>query len=227
MANGGGPSDCSCGPDGDAEGLLKSPTLVEKVAVFLGTFDPLHRGHIGAAQAALEAGCGEVVFVPTAVSTAQSQKPRASHRSHRLRLASMALKDQRGLNLLLSPPAVSREGWSLRPLREQVSLLYSGSEVGELHGTDKFVEYPPREHPSYFDGQLLYLVSRPGGDAVDEVSFEGVEARPLRLPSVSPCSSSEIQRGVREGVEVEDLLGKGLVCREQYDYISGHGLYRS
>src|SRR2546426_1144521 len=50
--------------------------MTERIAVFGGTFDPIHVGHLAIAEAARRAlGTGEVVFVPTARNPLKRDEP--------------------------------------------------------------------------------------------------------------------------------------------------------
>eukprot|EP01062_Namystynia_karyoxenos_P047657 TRINITY_DN3605_c5_g1_i1.p2 TRINITY_DN3605_c5_g1~~TRINITY_DN3605_c5_g1_i1.p2 ORF type:complete len:305 (+),score=85.02 TRINITY_DN3605_c5_g1_i1:89-916(+) len=211
------------GGGGAAErALLKPPAPgASRVAVFLGTFDPLHLGHVAAAQACLDAGVSEVVFVPGAAS----RKPGASARAHRLELAALVLQGRPGMNLLLAEPALPSQGaWSLRPLREQVRALYGEVEVAELHGSDPFVDFPPQRNPEYFDGQIIYLVDRPPQSPV-HANFDGLPAHFVALEAQRPCSSTELRRRLHAGADAQALFEAGLATESQLRYITEKGLY--
>jgi len=73
-------------------------TDCRKIALYGGSFDPVHNAHLGVATAALTAGVDEVVFIPAANSPLKGKSPSASG-SDRLQMLEIALGGQKGFSV--------------------------------------------------------------------------------------------------------------------------------
>lgn len=144
-----------------------------KLGLFGGSFDPIHRGHIGPVQAARrELGLDRVLYLPTAVPP---HKPgRALAPAHaRYAMVEMALLDEEGLyastfELTLGRPAYTVETLehfrrTLPPMPDtELVLIIGGDSYAEL---DHWVRW--REIPEL---ARLAVLTRPGW-TLDESSL--------------------------------------------------------
>eukprot|EP01061_Rhynchopus_euleeides_P013457 TRINITY_DN2348_c1_g2_i1.p2 TRINITY_DN2348_c1_g2~~TRINITY_DN2348_c1_g2_i1.p2 ORF type:complete len:212 (+),score=61.56 TRINITY_DN2348_c1_g2_i1:283-918(+) len=191
-----------------------------RVVVYVGTFDPMHMGHLDAAAKCLAAGVDEVLFVPNPTI---KRKSAATSREHRLAITCAAVQNDDRLNVFCADPTpyMPRDGdWTLRSLLTYVKKLYSASEVGELCGSDAFASYPPEKNPQYFFGQAIFLASRPPYPAVDAASVPNC----VPIGGTIGHSSSAIRQAIKENASQEELLALGLPAGS-YPYIHEHGLY--
>ena len=86
-------------------GDLKLP-----VALFGGTFDPIHLGHLGVAEAALAAqAAGSVIFIPARIPPHKRDR-QLSGSTHRMRMVELAIA---------GTPAFSVSSWELE--RDSIS----------------------------------------------------------------------------------------------------------
>ncbi|KAJ9471283.1 putative nicotinate-nucleotide adenylyltransferase [Diplonema papillatum] len=193
------------------DGILSKPVRAEglRVAVYLGTFDPIHEGHLDAARKCLAAGADEVLFVPNGEI---KRKKKANSREFRLAGVVRATAREPGMNVLLQDPSplMPRPGedWNLKRLLGRVAEVYGAECVGELCGSDAFHNYPVDECAAYFFGQPVYLAVRPPYMEL-----------PRQLPNGSSCislgetkcvSSTAIREALRDRAPPQELAALGL-----------------
>lgn len=198
-----------------------------RIGVMGGTFDPIHHGHLIAAEAVRdELYLDEVLFVPAGRPPHKVGRP-VTPVEHRVAMVRLAVATNP--RFLVSTVEVDREGPSytvdtMRQLRrdfgDQASLFF-------ITGADAVLELLTWKHPfEIFDYCQLVAVARPGYDADDldrmiaEVTHSGGGVRRLDIPGVA-ISSSDIRRRVNEGRSI-----RYLVPDEVGEYIGRTGLYR-
>jgi nicotinate-nucleotide adenylyltransferase len=197
-----------------------------RVALFGGTFDPIHRGHLAIAAAAADAfGLDQVLFAPAG---RQPLKPEGTPTAFVDRLAMVALAcatDSRfAVSELDAPHADGTPNYTvdtIAALRQEMP----AARVFVLVGADSFLGL----RRWYQSGRLLasaewIVVSRPGFALGD---LSGMELSAEEMARVS------VLDGVHEEVSATDLrqrLMRGEVCDELLPdavcgYIRRHGLY--
>lgn len=197
------------------------------MALFGGSFDPPHRGHVAAARAAANAfELDAVLFTPTGL---QPLKPRGASASYvdRLQMAMLlGFCDSRfSVSDLDAPRRDGRPNYTVDTL-EAMRGLFPDAAVFAIAGADSFLELP-RWHRSQ---RLLELadwivVSRPG--------FSLAELSGLGL-SKQVMSRVHVLEGVEERVSATELrarLVKGEDCSDSVPeavlgYVREHKLYR-
>ncbi|HSJ52503.1 MAG TPA: nicotinate-nucleotide adenylyltransferase [Anaerolineae bacterium] len=201
--------------------------ISRRIAVLGGTFDPIHHGHLVAAQEVLhhlDLDC--VLFVPAGSPPHKPERP-ISPAHHRLRMVALAIGGQPAF--ALSRVDVDRPGPhytvdSLALLHQQ---LGPAARLYFVVGSDSLAELPTWHRP---DGILeladLVVVERPGVQA----NLETLEAH---LPGLGKhlhrvamplldISSTDLRARVREGRPISFLLPSAVET-----YIAENGLYRA
>jgi nicotinate-nucleotide adenylyltransferase len=211
-----------------------------KIALFGGTFDPPHRGHLAAAEAAqAEFGLDQIHFVPSQTPPHKSRK--VTIFAHRYAMVSLACSGNPGFfPSLLEAEGGSEPNYSIVTVRRMLAQMPSHDKLYFLVGADAFLEIPTwREPVALLDACDFIIVSRPGF-AIENVA--GVipqenrpdvasAATPARIPmrrswvhlltSVqSDVSASEIRR---RAARREPLCG--LVSDAVAEYIVKMKLY--
>jgi nicotinate-nucleotide adenylyltransferase len=136
------------------------------IALFGGTFDPVHSGHIAAARAAQAAfSLDQVLFVPARVPPHK----RARHLTafpHRHAMVALACAGSPGFvpSILESRSAVQGEpNYSITTVRKLSAQLSPSDELFFLIGADAFLEISTwREPVALLDAVNFIIVSRPG-----------------------------------------------------------------
>ncbi|MBU2488352.1 MAG: nicotinate-nucleotide adenylyltransferase [Proteobacteria bacterium] len=135
-----------------------------KTGILGGTFDPVHLGHLRAAEEAAEAlGLDELVFIPSATPPHRPNAPRASAED-RLEMARLAVAGRPGFSV--SGLEVARGGASYSV--ETLAALEQerpGEERWFLVGTDAFLDiHAWRDWARLFSLAHFAVMTRPGPD---------------------------------------------------------------
>eukprot|EP01063_Lacrimia_lanifica_P008525 TRINITY_DN15594_c0_g1_i1.p1 TRINITY_DN15594_c0_g1~~TRINITY_DN15594_c0_g1_i1.p1 ORF type:complete len:291 (+),score=89.14 TRINITY_DN15594_c0_g1_i1:109-873(+) len=195
-----------------------------RVVAFVGTFDPIHEGHLETARQCLAAGADEVLFIPKMVSDSKSV---ATGRRHRINMVLAAIAEEAEdarFNVYTADPSVfldtSKGDFTLKRLLQHVAELYHTRLVGEVCGSDAFHQYPASLNPQYFYGQDIYIALRPGFETLPEPVPNG------RLLQQTPShSSSQFRANASDPtISLDTLRGQGAP-QAVLDYILRHGLY--
>jgi nicotinate-nucleotide adenylyltransferase len=213
------------------------------IALFGGTFDPIHAGHVQAARAAIRKfGLDRVLFIPTG-------KPPHKYR-HALtpfpqRYGMVVLGcagDQRLIpSLLEAPTPEGKPRYSIDTVRKVRRSLCKSDRLFFLIGVDAFLDLPYwKEYRRLLDLVDFIVVSRPGFDANEirkvvpaaMTPSSGAPNEPdtIRLPRSTlhilrgvhmPVASHDIRKAIASGRRVTSL-----VPRLVEEYILKEGLYR-
>jgi len=190
-----------------------------KVGVMGGTFDPIHLGHLRAAENAREGlALDEVRFLPAQVPP---HRP-APASSARDRFAMVALATSSHPRFVADDLELRREGPSytvdtVARLREE----RPADEVVLIVGSDTLPELPSwKDYDRLRRLCSVAVVSRPGdgGPGKDAPAAAGVQHVPG--PGL-PVSATDIRQRVKEGRSVRYLVPDAVA-----DYIAKRGLYR-
>ncbi len=198
-----------------------------KTGVLGGTFDPVHLGHLKAAEAATAAaGLDETVFLPTGQPwlKAGSAVTPAEHRVAMLRLA---LTDRLGFRL--STMEIERSGptYSVDTLAELRRQMGAAADLYFIMGWDSLEQLPRWREPSRLITQCRIIAVRrvdfpePDLDALEKM-VPGLKGRVtvLQEPRID-VNATMIRRLLAEGRSIS-----GLVPEAVERYITAHGLYR-
>jgi nicotinate-nucleotide adenylyltransferase len=215
----------------------------ERTGILGGTFDPIHEGHVAAAEAACAAlALDRVLLIPSRQPPHRPAQPLASA-FHRFAMVSLAVGGHP--RLVASDAELLRKGPSftavtLRRLLEQGVL---GSQLFFIIGTDAFAEIASwHDYPAVLDLAHFAVIARPGQ------SFEVLKQR---LPELGPRMRAEGRPGTPDesgaggliflvnaatpdvsSTEIRERAARGaslagLVAPDVERHIRRHGLYGS
>ena len=136
------------------------------VALFGGTFDPVHCGHLSAAQAAMNRfALDQVHFVPAGIPP-HKRKHNITAFAHRYAMVAMACAGiPQFLPSLLESEELSggQPNYSLVTVRKMSAALAPGDQQFFLIGADAFLDIPNWHEPAaLLDSCHFIVVSRPG-----------------------------------------------------------------
>ncbi len=198
------------------------------VGVFGGTFDPIHFGHLTAAEAMRSAlGFAKIFFVPTGQPWLKADLP-ISAAQHRLNMVRLAVASERYFEI--STAEVDRPGPSYTVDTIDILQRELGAEakLSFLLGSDALSDLPRWKEPSRLM-QICQLVafSRPGFALPSlgrlETAITGISKHVtfVEVPQVD-ISATEIRHLVVLGASISHLVPQSVET-----YIIKNGLYRS
>ncbi|HEX2446439.1 MAG TPA: nicotinate-nucleotide adenylyltransferase [Vicinamibacterales bacterium] len=208
---------------------------MERLGVLGGTFDPVHVGHIAAAEAArLALALDRVLLMPSHTPPHRPQQPQASP-FHRFAMAALAVQGLPGFaasDLELQAPGRT---YTSETLERLAACGYRPLQIFFITGADAFAEIDSwRDYPAILDRGHFVVISRPGlpADALrrrlpalasrmrtasDELSNPSIVLVDAATPDVS---STTIRHRSASGLALN-----GLVPTLVADHITRHQLY--
>jgi nicotinate-nucleotide adenylyltransferase len=189
-----------------------------QLALYGGSFDPVHCAHLNVAYAALDQlNLDQVVFIPAAQSPLKSRTTQASDadRIEMLRIATAAEP-----RFAVNTCEIERGGTSytidtvshFRRMQPQASLYW-------IIGADQFELLPRWHRIEDIAAQITFIVLRRPGYSFVAPGIATLQYVAVDAP-LMPHSSSEIRRALNAGV-----LDKGQVPASVEAFISSKGLY--
>lgn len=137
------------------------------LAIFGGTFDPIHRGHIAIARAAAERfQLKKVLFVPADLPPHKTAKPITPF-AHRFAMVTLATQDHKDFSpSLLEMLAPGRDpviNYSIETVRRVKKTLRAADKLYFLTGVDAFLKIATWREPEALLREVQFIVaSRPG-----------------------------------------------------------------
>lgn len=187
-----------------------------------GTFDPIHAGHLLAAEAAREAaGLDEVWFIPTNVPPHKPQ-PGAGARE-RLEMVRLAIADHpafRAEQAELDRGGVSYTVDTVAALRER----YPERSFYWIVGTDMMNDLPNWHRIEELAAQVRFVCLRRQGEESEEGALPAYLREKLLHAPMPPIgiSSTDIRERLRGGRSIRYQVPEAV-----RDYIERNGLYES
>lgn len=188
-----------------------------------GSFDPIHLGHVAAAEAALRLrGLDSVLLIPA--GQAPHKGPLAAAFEHRLAMARLAVSGRKGLFVLDLEGRRPGPSYTADTLAE-LPRLYPGAAFELLVGADMLLDLPRwRRAAEITRAARIVAFGRPGAGseaarrAFDEAFGLSLDAWLDFIPL--EVSSTEIRRRLAGGEPVRGLLEPAVEA-----YVRAHGLY--
>lgn len=194
-----------------------------RIGILGGTFDPIHYGHLTAAEYARKGqDLDRVLFVPASRSPLKPDAQTSA--AHRAAMVRLAIADDPAL--AYSPVDIARPPPSYAV--DTVALLQRDLPADELVfiiGTDQLAELPQWRAPEQLLQRVaIVALTRSGADHTDALKSLSSASRARitlqEMPAVA-ISASAIRRRAAAGESIQDLTPGPVVA-----YIEKHGLYR-
>ena len=166
-----------------------------RVCIFGGTFDPVHRGHLAVARAALRRlKLDQLIFLPAGVPPHKQHKARAGFRH---RFAMLKLATAREPRFAVSRLEASGVHYSIDTVRRLKRSLKPGDRLFFLIGMDAFLEIASWYRAEELLRECEFVVSvRPGSS---------IRAVTLVLPPSLRRSAGAFPRRSRGGIRVDGV----------------------
>jgi nicotinate-nucleotide adenylyltransferase len=188
-----------------------------RLAIFGGTFDPIHNAHLAIARLAADHfRLDRVLFTPAAHPPHKGGLTHAPYED-RVRMVELACAGEPRFEVSRLEEATERS-YSIDTIEKLRVRLKSSDELFFIIGADAFAEIRTWHRWRDVAAAVQFLVvSRPGHEY--EVPLE---ARAVRLDTIEmPVSSSEIRRELAAGQRAAEVPPVVL------DYIARKGLYKA
>lgn len=184
-----------------------------RIALFGGTFDPVHLGHIAVAEAAVETlRLDRVVFIPCRQSPHKSDRSEAGEeeRLHMLDLATRELSwaAVSEIELFLPPPSYS---WMTAECMREI---FPDARLFWLIGEDQWQVIESWSRPDHLAELVEFIVHARGGHPAPKHGF-----RVHFVTGDHPASGTILRETAREGL-VSEWLHPDVAA-----FIRRHGLY--
>lgn len=185
------------------------------LALFGGTFDPIHNAHLQIAQAAADrCGLERVLFIPSGNPPHRAEGPFASYES-RYQMVALACQDDARFEASRLEEG-TRKNYSIDTIRKVREL--TSDTLYFVIGADAFAEIRTwRDWMDVIEAVTFIVVSRPGSHYDVPEAAQVIRLDDLELL----VSSSRIREQLSVGTAPDGLPATVAA------YIEAHGLYRS
>jgi nicotinate-nucleotide adenylyltransferase len=200
---------------------------LRRLGILGGTFDPIHYGHLEAADAARRAlQLDQVLLIPSSDPPHRPAEPLASG-FHRFALVALAIQGYDALHV--SDLELTRTGpsYTADTLRAIASQGWTPSQIFFILGSDAFAEIATwREFPAVLDAANFVVIARPGTTLEAAIArtpaLRGRQGHSLFLVEARTrdVSSSTIRARLASHQPIDDLV-PAAVAR----HIAAHHLY--
>ncbi len=193
-----------------------------RLAIFGGTFDPIHSGHVEAVLAAADQhALDRVLVVPSGRPPHKATACRVPY-EHRLRMVELACAADKRLvpSRLEAPGADGKPHYSVDTIERVRRTHRFSPPLRFVIGADAFAEVGLWRDAESVGALVEFLiVSRPGCEPPGPRDSSGL--RSAFVPCANPASSRVVRHRAKIGGSLADLAPPAI-C----EYIWEHGLYR-
>ena len=194
----------------------------EKIAIFGGSFNPIHNGHIQLARHAAEAlSLDRVLFVVDRIPPHKTLAEGATD-SQRVEMMRLALSEEP--RFCVETLELERKGTSYTvDTLTELHARYTNADFYFLMGSDMLLSFETWRMPEEI-AKLASLVCtvREGQNGNEELTairlHQKYGARVILLEQVSPLSSTEIRNRIHEALPISGLVPP---AQEHYIYLNG------
>ncbi len=194
---------------------------MKKIAVFGGVFDPVHKGHIRAAEIVDKEICPDILlFMPSGRPPHKRKLINAGY--HRLNMLKLAVSQKFGERAVVSDFEIKKPQYcyTAETLAHLKGVYGSDSELYFVMGADNVSQFEGWYRPDIISSlSKVTVVSRP--------SFEA-DIADVKIPNCVICKGGSIEDS---STKIRELSSRGedfesLVPSCVYDYIKENGLYK-
>jgi len=216
-----------------------------KIGVFGGTFNPIHYGHLCAAEEARERlSLDKILFIPSGNPPLKTKDLAAA--IHRYKMTRLACVKNRMFDVLDIECITTEKSYTVNTVRKLLD-IYSGSDLYLILGIDTFLDLPNWWKPEELISLSNFaIVSRPGSRFIDLLSSPYLKIRDaylkkldssalrshtiklktrkeLAMLNITPMgiSSTEIRKRIKQSLSIKYMLPE-----EVESYIISNRLYK-
>ena len=195
-----------------------APTPLRGVALYGGSFDPVHCAHLKVARAALDfLKLEKVVFIPTAQSPLKGSLAHASD-SDRIEMLRLAIADERCFEVNICEIERGGTSYTIDTVNQFCEKMPQ-SQLYWIIGADQFELLPQWRQIEEIAAQLTFIVLRRPGYSLSAPPVTGLRYVEVDAPLMEH-SSSEIRRCIADGSQMQGQLPPAVEA-----FIYSRGLY--
>jgi nicotinate-nucleotide adenylyltransferase len=192
-----------------------------KIALFGGSFDPIHNGHIRCAETVFEQlNCDKLIFIPTFMSPFKTESLFTA--KQRYSLIETLIPDL-SINASVSSLDTDKPGpsWTIDTLR-QIKKIYSNADLYWCCGSDSLQTLPQWKQSSELATLVTIACYKRGNDSISAPdNFKLIHLKQEKCD----ISSTEIRRKLIENIDVSEDIPKGILNKVK-EYIDVNRLNR-
>ncbi len=178
-----------------------------RVAVFGGSFDPIHYGHLALAGEVLSCGLADEVWLMVTPQNPHKQGCALSDEQLRLRMVQLAVQDKPGMVACDFEFSLSRPSYTLNTLTA-LSAAYPEKEFSLLIGADNWEKFD-----RWYRGDEILarhnIIVYPRGDEAEPKLPQGVRWLPAELYDIS---STDVRAAVAAGEDIAGLVPSAVAA---------------
>lgn len=172
-----------------------------KVAIFGGSFDPIHNGHLALAAEVLGRGLASEVWFMVTPQNPHKQGSRLSDEQQRLQMVQIAIEGMPGIKASDFEFSLPRPSYTLNTLTA-LDEVYPDKEFSLLIGADNWEKFD-----KWYKGDEILsrygVIVYPRGNDIEPALPAGVRWLPARLHDVS---STMVRAAVAAGDDITDMV---------------------
>jgi nicotinate-nucleotide adenylyltransferase len=191
-----------------------------RTGVFGGTFDPVHKGHLNIANAALDQAALDRILFVVAAKPPHKRNNQLTETALRVQMVEAAIADHPAFQVSLVE--IERQGYSFTA--DTLKILKEEDPEGELFfiiGSDSARDLPNWREPQRILDQAALLVA-PRPDCPETLPAMLQSRASLLKLEPWDISSSVIRKRIQQGKEIQDMLPQAV-----WDIIRRERLYQS
>jgi nicotinate-nucleotide adenylyltransferase len=192
---------------------------MHKIAVFGGSFDPVHKSHIQTAELALKSfDLKKMIFV---IAYTPSHKTKQyAYIEDRVFMLKLAARNMQKTEISLYEAQKLEMVYSYQTL-DYFNSLYPEDEIYMVIGSDSLLDLPNWKNIDYMAGRYKFIVAkRPGFEVNKNVKY--LDRCVFVNKETEDISSTKIRRLVKEDYK----KAASLLDKKVYNYIIQNGLYK-
>ncbi len=201
--------------------------MSEKIAIFGGSFNPIHSGHIKIAlYAKKECDLSRVIFLPNSAPPHKDNKNMADA-VHRFNMVSLAIKGYDGFEISDYEMNRTKPSYTIDTMRH-MKKIYKDAELYFIIGADSLYTLNLWRNYSELIKECRFIVAdrncEQGSDlmnAVRQVEASGGSVTVIGMPKTD-VTSTMIRKTISKGESLDSFLSP-----EVTEYIGKYNLYKS
>jgi len=184
------------------------------LAIYGGTFDPIHRGHIEVAKISLEyLKINKILFVPAGNPYLKSNIRKVTNAQIRLEMIKLALKDENEPKFLASDIEINKMGPSYT-LDTVIELKKKNIKSIVVLGIDSVLSMAAWENPeALIKESKILAITRPGFNPArfKDLKIKGIEEAVEILKVDTPnITSSDIRNRIKLDKDIKNMLSPSV-----------------